>query len=215
MDKRYREQVLKDEAGSSTSTDPTTVEACRELKNLIDAQKPSTSFSCGGSIQFRGPEATDSSASVPRRFSEPVSIFWAAGDDSQARKLVLPITDSNLESSQSTLQQLVDECLPATFGRREKDVFDPEYRRAGKMDLSHFSTNFHPANFGIIENIEKILLPSISTETENKYPWIQEAIGRIIQVERMYHQFRVFTAVLNNTPLKGLFRTLRIIPQTC
>lgn len=167
MDKRYGEQVLKDETVISASTDLTTVEACRELKSLIDAQKSSTSFSCGGCIPIRGPEETDGSDSVPRKFSEPVSIFWASGDDSQARKLVLPINDSKLESSKFTLQQLVEECLPATFGRGGKDMFDLEYRRAGKMDLSHFSTSFYPTNFGIIENIEQILLPIISTETEN------------------------------------------------
>jgi hypothetical protein len=167
MDQRYREQVLKDETDSSSSTHIARVEVCRQLKNLIDAQKSSTPFACGGSIPIRDPDATDDSDSVPRIFSVPVKIFWATSNDSNARKLVLPIDDSTSESSQSTLQKLVDDCPLATFGRGQKDVFDPEYRKAGKMEPSHFSTTFHPANFGIIENIEQRLLPSISTTTQN------------------------------------------------
>jgi hypothetical protein len=167
MDRRYREQVLKDETDSSSSNHIARVEVCRQLKNLIDAQKSTIPFSCGGSIPIRDPDATDNSDSARRKFSGPVKIFWATSNDSKARNLVLPIDDTTLESSQSTLQQLVDDCPLATFGRGQKDVFDLEYRKAGRMDPCHFSTTFHPANFGIIENIEQRLLPSISTTTQN------------------------------------------------
>jgi len=64
------------------------------------------------------------------------------------------------------LQQLVTDCIPATFGRGAQDILDTSYRNAGKIDASNFVTSFHPANFGIINNIEQILLPSISSDKE-------------------------------------------------
>lgn len=45
---------------------------------------------------------------------------------------------------------------------------DLSYRRAGKLDPKNFATSFHPATFGIIETIEKVLLPGIVGETANR-----------------------------------------------
>ncbi|KAL4739206.1 hypothetical protein BDV11DRAFT_170239 [Aspergillus similis] len=67
-----------------------------------------------------------------------------------------------------TLRRLVADCDPASFGRGEEDVIDPEYRRAGKINTGQFATSFHPADFGILENIAQVLLPSISNETDNQ-----------------------------------------------
>lgn len=85
-----------------------------------------------------------------------------------ARRLVLPLSKASSDLGPDVLRQLVADCEPATFGRVEKDILDPEYRKAGKLDPSQFATSFHPADFGIIENVEQILLPSISTKTENR-----------------------------------------------
>lgn len=167
VDQRYREQVLKDETGNSSQSNAARVEAFGELKSLIDAQKSSASFSCGGNIPVGNIGGTDDPASYSWKFSEPVTIFWKVNDDPNPRHLILPINDTTSGQSKSTLQKLVDDCLPATFGRGQQDVFDPEYRKAGKMDPCNFLTSFDPTNFGIIDNIEKTLLPSISTTTQN------------------------------------------------
>lgn len=137
-------------------------EACTQLKESIDGQAAMASFVCGGSI------AVGNSAVVDVMTSPPVSIFWATRHDSAARKLVLPLNNSAPESSHDVLRQLVADCEPATFGRGDQDVLDPEYRKAGKIDPHQFVTSFHPARFGIIENIEQILLPSVSTEIEDR-----------------------------------------------
>jgi hypothetical protein len=82
------------------------------------------------------------------------------------RRLVLPLTHTSEDSSSDVLQQLVANCTPATFGQGDRDVLDTNYRKARKIDASNFVTSFHPADFGIIENIEQILLPIISSDNE-------------------------------------------------
>ena len=62
----------------------------------------------------------------------------------------------------SLLEQLLQSCAPATFGRENKDVLDESYRKAGKLDRSQFSVDFHPHDFGIIDTINQILLPQVS-----------------------------------------------------
>ncbi len=138
------------------------LETYHELEKRIKSP-----FACGGTIditdnQGTGPTAKKQKMNVsPGQASPLINLFWAMETGSTAQKLVLPF------GSASALQQLVKECVPATFGRGENDVLDPEYRRAGKMDPNNFATSFHPADFGIIENVERILLPSINTEKQN------------------------------------------------
>ena len=39
-------------------------------------------------------------------------------------------------------KRLLAKCEPATFGRDDQDVLDPEYRKAVKLDGDQFATNF-------------------------------------------------------------------------
>lgn len=141
-------------------------ESCRQLRGIIEGERATASFSCGGSIPviLGGIKITDKGCSS----SPPVSIFWSKSDDAIAHKLVLPLDVSVPETHPDTLQRLVADCDAASFGRGEEDVIDPEYRRAGKINTDQFATSFHPANFGIFENIAQVLLPSISSETDNQ-----------------------------------------------
>jgi len=41
---------------------------------------------------------------------------------------------------------------------KQKDVYDEGYRKARKMDVGRFSTQFHPADHGIIEVLGDVLL---------------------------------------------------------
>jgi hypothetical protein len=43
-----------------------------------------------------------------------------------------------------TLEDLVHDCEPATFGFNGEDVFDEAVRKAGKLEAYKFSTNFNP-----------------------------------------------------------------------
>lgn len=138
------------------------LEAYNELEKRI--KRP---FAYGGTINITDNQDSRPKAkkqkrnATPGKTSPPVSLFWATETGATAQKLVLP-TDST-----SVLQELVKDCVPATFGRGKRDVLDPEYRRAVKMDPKNFATSFHPANFGIVENMERILLPRINTEKQN------------------------------------------------
>ncbi|KAL2865967.1 2OG-Fe(II) oxygenase [Aspergillus lucknowensis] len=166
MEKQYNQRAGLAEAPSSNDQ-ASFVESCRKLRSLIEDERASASFSCGGTIHITssthtGTEKKDLTS------SPPVSIFWNKGYDAAAHKLVLPTDISLPGASPETLQQLVSDCDPASFGRGEQDVIDPEYRRAGKLNADQFATSFHPADFGILDNVGQVLLQSISTETDNQ-----------------------------------------------
>ncbi len=40
----------------------------------------------------------------------------------------------------------------------QQDVYDEGYRKARKMDVGRFSTQFHPADQGIVEVLSDLLL---------------------------------------------------------
>ncbi|KAI0684519.1 hypothetical protein BC835DRAFT_1553058 [Cytidiella melzeri] len=61
-------------------------------------------------------------------------------------------------ASDKDLKELADNCDPATFGRNQEDVLDETYRSAGKLDVTHFSTLFDPAQSGVIGAIQDVLL---------------------------------------------------------
>jgi hypothetical protein len=60
-----------------------------------------------------------------------------------------------------TLEDLVHDCEPATFGFNGEDVFDEAVRKAGKLEAYKFSTNFNPYDYGIVDMVAQELLPGI------------------------------------------------------
>ena len=63
-----------------------------------------------------------------------------------------------LNTSTSELELLSAACDRATFGVNQEDVLDENYRKAGKLDLEHFSLNFSPHELGFEAIIKKALL---------------------------------------------------------
>ncbi|KAE8374846.1 hypothetical protein BDV26DRAFT_269247 [Aspergillus bertholletiae] len=139
--------------------------ALEELKKTIAGQRSTASFACGGAIPISTTDISDDSNILP--ISPPVKIYWSLRDDMNAKKVVLPLDHTSADSSPAALQDLVSDCSPATFGRGSEDILDTSYRQAGKMEPAKFTATFHPADFRIITLIERILLPSVSTDTEN------------------------------------------------
>jgi hypothetical protein len=84
-----------------------------------------------------------------------------------ARQVVLPLSGIGA-SNGDVLQELIRDCVPATFGRGEQDVLGPAYRKARRMDTKAFATTFDLAQFSILENVEQILLPSVGNDNESK-----------------------------------------------
>jgi hypothetical protein len=71
----------------------------------------------------------------------------------------LIISRINLSNaSEADLQHLSDACQPATFGVNGEDVLDESYRKAGKMDVTDFATNFVVEDSGMMDIIRSELL---------------------------------------------------------
>lgn len=78
------------------------------------------------------------------------------------------------------LENLMNACQPATLAMDQNDVGDEAYCTAWKMDAGHFSTQFHPADQGIIEVLGDVLLKGHDTKSIrmelyelNMYGWCQ------------------------------------------
>lgn len=182
------ETKLKEEEKSTSSAPSLTKlaqdELIRNLEASIIGERASASFVCGGTIPIKNdtgnvspspsqqssPDEKPLSNDQPIRDTKaasPVHIFWAKEDDTAARKLILPVNSIPItDSSTERLTQLVSDCEPASFGRGTQDIIDPEYRRAGKLDKNRYATNFYLSDYGIIENVERVLLPRFISEAD-------------------------------------------------
>lgn len=144
-------------------------DAYSRLVQLITKEQAKTSFACGGTVPVIAADDNISGVSwvaTPDQLisSRPVNVFWSSKDDGSALKITLPTND---DRSSASVEKLAADCSPASFGRGGEDVLDESYRRAGKMELKDFATSFHPADFGLVQNIEQVLLPSIISDEDN------------------------------------------------
>lgn len=57
---------------------------------------------------------------------------------------------------------------PAAFSRRGKYILDPTFCKAGVLKPARFATTFHPVDLGILDEIEKQLLPSFDAGASRK-----------------------------------------------
>ncbi|KAL8689089.1 MAG: hypothetical protein Q9218_005158 [Villophora microphyllina] len=104
--------------------------ACGGLINLVDTLKD------GGATQL--------------------TIRRDVGDYRDHHKITFPCSPKDFKALKSFLQH----CQPATFGQGSRDVLDEDYRKAGNLDNTAFSTNFHPHDYGIVDAVQQILMPS-------------------------------------------------------
>lgn len=150
------------ESQSQISPDPVTAGLLDQLREELGRQDEKAIFTCGGTIPITKPGETlrTEETKFPSA-SEPVTIRWDPASPetpaSQA-KVVLPLD----RDSQGSLEKLVGALEPASFGYDGKNVFDETYRKALKMDTTQFASTFNPYEFGIIDSIAQILLPSTS-----------------------------------------------------
>lgn len=138
----------------SSADDEKGNEIFSQLQHLIEKECSKASFACGGSITIS--ESPNASEKGNARSSAPINLFWTSANNENVRKLTLPG-----EFTESSVEQLAKNCALASFGRGEENVVDTDYRRAGKLDATQFASTFHPADFGLLENIEQILVPDM------------------------------------------------------
>ncbi|KAJ2926708.1 hypothetical protein H1R20_g10382, partial [Candolleomyces eurysporus] len=81
-------------------------------------------------------------------------LFYCKGSASDSS--FLSFTDGGLQDGD--IQKLVEACQQATFGRGGQDVLDESYRKAWKLDVTQFSTQFDLARSGIMETVHDQLL---------------------------------------------------------
>lgn len=61
-------------------------------------------------------------------------------------------------ATEKELSDLMSACQPATFGRDQLDVLDEDYRKAGKLDLTHFASKFDLGGTGIMKTVKYQLI---------------------------------------------------------
>lgn len=136
------------------------------LRELIKGN--SLSFSCSGSIPITTDASVKEYGHVPTK-SQPVKIFWASRD-SVPQMLVLPICEKDDvdASGAEALQRFISDCAPTSFSRRGKRILDPTFCKAGTLEPARFATTFHPVDLGILDEVEKQLLPSFNVGDSRK-----------------------------------------------
>lgn len=165
---------------------PPTQEDCLEsFSTALESGSREATFTCGGSIPIViEPKRTQSGDLTPRTdakvhgqkiVTKPVTVRW--GLDGQGRVLSLP---GRSTQDSAALQDLVQACQPATFGRGGENVLDETYRRAGAMSTDAFSTGFCPYETGIIDVVTQLLLPPVIDEAWHNPGDGPEAGGEVV-----------------------------------
>ena len=156
------------ESGKETLKSLAEMAQQRLLKDLgasLALHAQSATFACGGSVPF----ITNADVDEPDSFANtsnnvevhkifPVQIRF--GEKGKGNTLTLP----GDERSSKEFQDLLAVCQPASFGRGGEDVFDEDYRKAGKLDRDAFATSFCPYEAGIVDIVAQLLLPQTSQD---------------------------------------------------
>ncbi|KAF2499038.1 hypothetical protein BU16DRAFT_503041 [Lophium mytilinum] len=145
-----------------------------QLGKRIEEQKNGATYTIGGSIPITKPGSDggspqSSSAAPPeagkpstqglaQALTAPITIRW---DSTTAEGLISKVTLPCEPGDAASLEKLVNDCQPATFGHNGKDIYDETYRKATKLDTTAFSSTFNPYEVGIIDAIAQVLLPSL------------------------------------------------------
>lgn len=132
----------------------------RELSVAVRGSE--AAFCCGGCLPIShksGFEEVKDNLQARQLKSQPVVVRWDRKDSASIGKLTLPLSKAK---GQQVIEDFVDSCAPATFGKEGKDTLDESYRKASKLDSSQFSTNFSPYDLGIVGVIAQTLLPGVT-----------------------------------------------------
>jgi len=107
-------------------------------------------FAIGGKIDITNP------ASASTVGHGPLVIRWDSGKWDQGRKITLPVDGD--AASERAFTWLLKDSEPATFGLGDKEVLDETYRKAAKMDVTKFCTNFSPYEHGVMYTVIQALV---------------------------------------------------------
>lgn len=123
------------------------------VSSALDKRAGKDIFAIGGSV---GDDDDHYSA------SKSVTTRWDTKDHGHTRTLKLPLGEDAV--AQAGFTTLLADCQPATFGIGSQEVLDEEYRKAGKMNIEDFCTNFNPYEHGIADTINQVLAQASVTD---------------------------------------------------
>ncbi|KAH7360852.1 hypothetical protein BKA65DRAFT_547562 [Rhexocercosporidium sp. MPI-PUGE-AT-0058] len=165
-----------------------------DLKVAVSGYQATASYCLGGSIPILKSPSQAANTGIKSRkgkdkdhdkdfdlpkaqtISQPITIRFDSPSPSNSNstnrtpaihKITFPLP-SPIYDHNSALKPLLQACTPATFGFKASDVLDETYRKAGKLDAESFSTNFHPADFGILDSVKQVLLPGLSLDKDEQ-----------------------------------------------
>jgi hypothetical protein len=134
------EQVNNSDTPMPTQTIDDEQTLLNSFKHALDKHTRSATFTCGGTLPILlTPGRLQQGELTPilnerfggeRLLARSVSLRW--GQDKAGRVLTLPAVNAE---EQISVEQLVADCQPATFGRGGKDVYDESYRKAGALGI--------------------------------------------------------------------------------
>ncbi|KAF2674577.1 hypothetical protein BT63DRAFT_449566 [Microthyrium microscopicum] len=80
-------------------------------------------------------------------------------EEGRGLKVTFPLDEPDRVGNHNydAFYQLLADCQPATLGRGIEGVLDEEYRKAGKMDVEDFCTNFNLSNNKIMHTVAQAL----------------------------------------------------------
>ncbi|KAL8672749.1 MAG: hypothetical protein Q9168_002803 [Polycauliona sp. 1 TL-2023] len=117
--------------------------------------------------------------------SSPVVIRWDRKDGNTISKITLPVVGEHGRRNHAAIQDLLNDCASASFGKDGEDILDDSYRKAIKLDADQFSTNFSPYDVGIIGAISQTLLPGVAKpmiDKEKKHYIHAECLGVVAEL---------------------------------
>lgn len=143
--------------------------ALAQLKQAVEGYQSTANYCCGGRIAISSPIDSHETDLGDARSLEyptnapPIAIRWdAPKEELLSNKITFPFVSGDSNSTATSIfDSLLQACAPATFGHNGKDVLDEGYRKAGKLDRTQFSVDFHPHDFGVLDAISQLLLPEV------------------------------------------------------
>lgn len=158
------------DTGSVPTEEQQTLDLVQQLLRSFQYGRSGMVFACGGTVPI--PVANNTAKQTATTVDavatcQPVTLRWDPRSQyvpARVCKLQFPL-DCSDSATENNIQQLFEDMQPATYGYQGQDVLDESYRKASKLDPSHFDCTFNPYEMGIIDEVAQILLPGVKRKT--------------------------------------------------
>lgn len=161
---------ISSDSGSVPTKEQQTVNLVHQLVRSFQNGRSGMVFACGGTVPIPAVNNTAQQSSTnvdAATVCQPVTLRWDPQSQhipARVCRLQFPL-DCSDSATANNMQQLLQDMQPATFGYQGQDVLDESYRKASKLDPSHFDCTFSPYEMGIIDEVAQILLPGFKRKS--------------------------------------------------